>query len=91
MLEGRASWVNKSFINLKIKLEKRCLRKRDFEVDLSLLLFLGKEMMGPFQSSCSDKKVQMCSLCMQSKWEEFLWGKLKGKQDKIIFHSIRTN
>lgn len=91
MLEGRASWVSRSFINLKIKLKKRYLRKWDFEVDLSLLLFLEKEVMGPFHSSCSDKKVQMCSLCMQNKWEEFLWGKVKGKQDKIIFHAIHTN
>ena len=28
---------------------------------------------------------------MQSKWEEFLWGKLKDKQNKIIFHAIQTN
>lgn len=90
MLEGKASWVSKSFINLKVKLKKRYLRKWDFEVDLSLLLFLEKEVMGPFHSSCSDKKLQ-CSLCMQNKREESLWGKVKGKQDKIIFLAIHTN
>lgn len=33
----------------------------------------------------------MGALCMQSKQEEFLWGKLKDKQTKIIFHAIQTN
>lgn len=49
--------------------------------------------MGPFHSSFPGKKkeVQMGALCMQSKQEEFLWGKLKDKQTKIIFHAIQTN
>lgn len=56
MLEGRASQVSKSLINLRIELKKRHLREQDFEDNLSLLLFLEKEMTGPFHSSCPGKK-----------------------------------
>lgn len=33
----------------------------------------------------------MGALCMQSKGEEFLWGKLKDKQNIIIFHATQAN
>lgn len=60
--------MSKSLINLRIKHKKRYLRERDFEDNLSVLLFLEKEMAGSFCSSCpgKKKKIQMGALCVQS-------------------------
>lgn len=56
VMEGRASWVSKNLINIRIKLKKRYPREGGFEDDLSLLSFLEKEMRGQFHSFCPGKE-----------------------------------